>query len=161
MSSFKIMKSIFDALNGTKGVLVDDNNGQNKTVAAIAWLNKETEKHVVGLFDDDYFMPREIYLDEQGVPHLSRSPVGPVIELDAMPGVSRMNMAQALVWYNRTYSVNMCHASYLTNFFVLDANGVLEISAAHEQYDLDFEELEANVQAARAKLREVASAGSR
>lgn len=160
MSNFQVMKNIVDALNGTKGVLIDDNNGANKTVAAITWLNTETERHVVGLFNDDYFMPREIYLDEQGVPHLSRSVVGPVIELDAMPGVERMDMAQAFVYYNRTYSVNMFHASFFTNFIVLNADGVMESSAAHEEHDLEVEELQANVRNARARLREISAAGA-
>ena len=71
-----------NAITAAHGVMVDDHTGNQITPTAVAVYVTGTNENVVALFDDaGVFSTNAISFTKEGVVHLTRNAVGPVIEL--------------------------------------------------------------------------------
>jgi len=99
MNNVNNFAAIVDAINFTSGRILDDHHGAGgMTVAGIAELVKGDSRIPVVLCRSIYFSLNRLYLDERGIPHVSRESVGGVVKcLDGITleqGVTNYNAAQ-------------------------------------------------------------------
>ncbi|MNI27491.1 hypothetical protein D3C76_89620 [compost metagenome] len=83
MSTNTSLQAIIDAVKANDFVVIDDHSrdGGTSKVQGVGIHTRDDQVHVVALYKDyAYYSVNNIYLDSNGVPHLSKWSVGGAIE---------------------------------------------------------------------------------
>ena len=92
-------EAVVAAVKSVNGLVLDDHrgNGGKLQLCGVATLDKGDSSIPVALIHDDYFSLNEVYLDDQGVAHISTRAVGGVIHT---PKRLSVTLADGIAKYN-------------------------------------------------------------
>lgn len=92
--SNRSFKEILDAVIANNNMVIDDHDNFNKSMKLAGVAKLKHSGVAVALCDSRYFSLNRVYLDQSGVPHVSRESVAGVIKKD---GIS---LQEAIEKYN-------------------------------------------------------------
>ena len=90
-------KEILDTIMHTKGRVIDDHNNSKGCLTLSGLATVKNSGAIVALCDSRYFSLNRVYLDEKGMPHVSREAVAGVIQKDGISlqeGIDKYNEQQ-------------------------------------------------------------------
>jgi len=106
---------VVEAVKAVKGVVKDDHRssiGGTLKLCGVATLDKDGISIPIALIDDDYFSLNELYLDEDGVPHISTRAVAGVIHT---PKSQNVTLEQGIASYNKAMEGNRFSCGSVNN----------------------------------------------